>query len=136
MPKRRSLRLLDPLKASTAAVGALVGPAARAAEMLSEGRKLVERLRREGGIRSLPSADEIRPEDEYSRAFGYDRARQLLDPELEPRRLQAAERRAKILEMSLAGRRVREIAAAVQLRPDYVVKIRARLREEGKLPPL
>jgi DNA-binding IscR family transcriptional regulator len=41
-----------------------------------------------------------------------------------------------VRELSLGGRRIKEIAEAVGLNPDYVVKIRARLRREGKLPPL
>lgn len=81
----------------------------------------------------FPTADELTPDHPYSRAFGFERARQLLDPGLLPHRQKATERRAKVLKMSKAGRPVAEIAKAVGLRPDYVVKVRARLRREGLL---
>jgi hypothetical protein len=84
----------------------------------------------------FPSADELTSDHPYSQVFGLDGARRLLDPELEPRRLLAAKRRAKVRELSLGGRRIKEIAEAVGLNPDYVVKVRAGLRREGKLPPL
>ena len=136
MAKRRRTQLLGPLKSARGPIDTLADSTVRAARLLKEARAVAAQLRGRAKLSPLPTADEIVPDDAYSRAFGYDRARQLLDPELEPRRFQAAQRRLKVLEMSLAGRRVSDIAAAVGLHAAYVVKVRARLRDEGKLPPL
>lgn len=85
---------------------------------------------------AFPTAEELTPDHVFSLAFGFEKARQLLDPELEPRRQLSAQRRAKVLEMTVAGRKIKDIAAEVGLSPHTVVKVRARLRIEGKLPPL
>lgn len=133
MPKSRPSRLLDPLK-STLDRAAGDHPVIRAAQMLAEGRARADHLRQVRSLNALPEADDLTPDHYLSRAFGLDRARRLLDPELEPRRAVAKERRARVLELSLAQRPVRDIANEVGLSPGYVVKVRRRLRAEGKLP--
>ncbi len=129
MAKRTQARFLDPLKSQLDAIG-------RAAQIVAQSREAAEQLRKSLPFMSLPTADQLRPGDAYSLAFGYEKARRLLDPALDPRRIRAAQRCSIILQMSLDGQPVRAIAAAVGLHPNYVVKIRARLRREEKLPPL
>jgi len=113
-----------------------MGAARRAADIMAAARRMADQLASAGGLAAIPTADELTPDHPYSRAFGFDRARLLLNPELAPRRAKAAERRSIVERMSLAKCRVREIADHVGISTDYVVKLRARLREEGRLPSL
>ena len=124
MPKKRPAGLLDPLKLKLRA------------EEMAKAVETARKLLGTAGHQSLPTGAELTPEHPFSLAFGHERARQLLDPELAPHRVKAAKRRAKVLELSLAGTSVRKIAASIGLSPYYVVQIRSSLRAEGKLPPV
>jgi hypothetical protein len=81
----------------------------------------------------IPTRDNLTPDHPLSRAFGLEQARELVDPQPPQYVREAAARRAVVLELSLAGRRVREIADHVGLTYYSTVKVRGRLRQEGKL---
>jgi len=134
--KQLSDRLLGPLKSISEASEANGANLNRASELLRVGKVLAERLRQSENLTPLPTADEIVPGDIYSCVFGYERAKLLLDPELAPRRVRASQRLALVQELSLQGRLVTDIARAASLRPSTVVKLRAKLRRQGRLPPL
>lgn len=116
----------------------MLGEAAkRAAAILEQGRRLADQIASsQDRMAPMPNSDQLTPDHPLSRAFGFERARRLINPELEPRRVKAAERRELVRRMSLDRRPVEEIADAAQLSYDYIVKIRSGLREEGRLPPL
>jgi hypothetical protein len=82
----------------------------------------------------MPTRDTLTADHPFSKVFGLERARQLIDPEPPQRVREAAARRAIVLELSLARRPVAEIAPKTGLAYSSAVKVRGRLRQEGKLP--
>lgn len=134
--KRPAGGLLGPLKPPLDPFPALGEAATRARAVIAEARRRAGLLETWADAALLPRSDQLTPDHPFSRLFGFERAKVLLNPELEPRRVKAAEKRAIVETLSLAGRPVRDIADATGLHYTYVVKIRARLRDEGRLPPL
>lgn len=131
VPEDRPPALLGPLKASYDVRSALTldpGAVARARQMIDRSR---------AALAALP--DTLATDHPLTAAIGQARAQDMIDrlkckPVGAARELAA--RRAKVLEMSLAGRRVREIAAAIGRCAGTVVTIRRQLREAGELRPL
>lgn len=114
---------------------ALGETAARARALIAESRRRAANLEAFADAALLPRSDQLTPDHPFSRMFGFERAKLLLNPALAPHRVKAAERRAIVKELSLAKRPVREIAAAAGLTYYSTLKVRARLRDEGQLPP-
>lgn len=98
------------------------------------GAELSAKMKALPPLTPLPTRDTLTPDHPLSQAFGLERARQLIDPEPPQFVQEAAARRAIVLEMSLAGRPVAEIAAKAGLTYGSTVDVRGRLRREGKLP--
>lgn len=124
VPKARRGRLLEPLKRPG-------GLSERVAAQLAAARDLAARLL--AATPPAPTRDSLTADHPLSRAFGLERARDLIDPPPPLRVLEAAKRRSIVLELSLKRRPVREIASAAGLTYYSTIKVRARLREEGKL---
>jgi hypothetical protein len=153
MPKRPPKPLLEPLKGHgwpSAHHGRFIGDASgffpdgfkpvpgeaaeRSAERLSASLQAArDRAAELAAGPAAPTRETLTPDHPYSKLFGYEEAKQLLDPKTEAMK-RAAELREGVRRLSLAKRRVKDIAEEFGISPDYVSKIRARLRSEGKLP--
>lgn len=109
------------------------GLAERIARVRAETDKLVADLDTRPALPPWPTKDNLTADHPLSRAFGLERARELVDPLPPVRVLEAAKRREVVLELSLQRRPVREIASAAGLTYYSTIKVRGRLRREGKL---
>ena len=133
MPKRRASGIFGPLKSK---------PAARlkaedvAAKILADRRDVQRRaleIAASSRLAPFPTSSELTADHPYSRQFGLEKARRLIDPTLTARLILAAERRETIRANLIAGVSLEQIAIITGLRPNYLVKVRASLRREGKL---
>lgn len=113
---------------------AVTTPAERIAASLTETRAKARRMIDE--LPAVPTAENLTLDHPYSRAFGFEETKRLLDPPLPIHVRAAAAQRELVRKLSLEGRKVRIIAGLLNCHCGTVVKMRRRLRDEGKLPPL
>lgn len=124
VPNTGRRALLEPLNT-------LEGASERIIAQIAETRELAARMLATTPPR--PTRDSLTADHPLSRAFGLERARDLIDPPPTARVIEAAKRRSIVLELSLAGRPVKEIADAAGLTYYSAIKVRSRLRSENKL---